>query len=171
MVSNSFSSPSRVLGGKNSNEKMGRLLSMISSMRIRQMVRGSCKPKERRGRRQIGRRPRVRPCRSSARLTPREKFPADSVRTARRRNSVSVLVVVRPEPRAAFAKRPRSGRSVEVEVLRRLLLEPEAAVLGCFLQEVRRLLEEVLGGLLGRVVVKRGPGLGSRPRAAHDRLV
>ena len=39
---------------------------------------------------------------------------------------------------------------VEVEILRRLLLEPEAIVIGGVLKEVRRLLEDVVVGVARR---------------------
>src|SRR3954470_6842722 len=63
----------------------------------------------------------------------------------------------------AAARSERSG--VEVEVARRLLLEPEAVVLRRLLEEVRRLLERVLLGLrlgLGLVVEAPLVGLGGR---------
>jgi hypothetical protein len=50
----------------------------------------------------------------------------------------------------------RPGSAVQVEVARRLLLEPEPLVLGRLLEKLGRLLEQVLvrllrpGGLLGR---------------------
>src|SRR3954463_3542034 len=74
---------------------------------------------------------------------------------------------------AAFPPRWRSagrlsGLLVPVEVARRLLLEPQAVVLGCLLEELRRLLQHVLAlllagahhvGLFGRRPGRSGPGL------------
>src|SRR4051794_4452303 len=54
-------------------------------------------------------------------------------------------LTVRRAPRTNVQARS----AVEVEVARRLLLEPEPVVLGRLLEEVRRLLEHVLVGLLG----------------------
>src|SRR5215217_4636018 len=68
----------------------------------------------------------------------------------------------------AIGPRGAGGLLVPVEVARGLLLEPEPVVLRRLLQEVRRLLEDVLFGLRGRrlivdleprvLVVARGAG-------------
>src|SRR3954470_11429298 len=49
----------------------------------------------------------------------------------------------------------RRPATSEVEILGRLLLEPEPVVLRCLLEEVRRLLEDVLVLLVGRDDVRR----------------
>src|SRR4051794_22798689 len=82
------------------------------------------------------------------------------------------LVAGYPTAERAAARSARSG--VEIEVARRLLLEPEAVVLRRLLEEVRRLLERVLLGLrlgLGLVVEAPLVGLGGRGPDRPDGLV
>src|SRR4051794_38847941 len=74
--------------------------------------------------------------------------------------------------------RPNRRSLVEVEVARRPLLEPEPVVFRRLLQEVRRLLQKVLGVLVGGDVVHRPAplrvlGVGGRElaRVVHARLV
>src|SRR4051812_22319014 len=120
---------------------------------------------------------------SASREVPHRRLPCPE-----ERNSVSAFMFSARArgavaPQRTLDERPGGQPSVEVEVLGRLLLEPEAVVLGRLLEKVGGLLQHVLGGsrrlllllhqLVERVLVRLAGGrlgwkrLGRRVRAVR----